>query len=53
MKFTGCVPKPKRGVQAGGKQLLVVDGARGGSGGQQRDVSVRGGASVVGRAAGG
>jgi hypothetical protein len=33
MKFTGCVPRPKGGTWAGGKQLLVVDGVRGGSGG--------------------
>jgi hypothetical protein len=52
-KFTGRVPKPKRGTRAGGKQLLVVDGARGGSSGQQRDASARGGASGYGRAAGG
>jgi hypothetical protein len=36
-KFTGCVPKLKRGARVGGKQLLMVDGARGGSGGQRRD----------------
>jgi hypothetical protein len=47
-EFTGRVPKLKRGVRAGGKQLLVVDGARGGSGGKRRDASVRGGASGVG-----
>jgi hypothetical protein len=46
-KFTGRVPKLKRGVQAGGKQLLVVDGMRGGSGGQRRDAFARGGASGV------
>jgi hypothetical protein len=38
-KFTGHVPKLKRGMQAGGKQLLVVDGLRGGLGGQRRDAS--------------
>jgi hypothetical protein len=53
MKFTGRVPKPKRGARAGGKQLLVVDGTRGGLGEQRRDVSARGGSSGVGRAAGG
>jgi hypothetical protein len=47
-KFTGHIPKLKRGVRAGGKQLLVVDGARGGSGGQRRKASARGGASGVG-----
>jgi hypothetical protein len=47
-KFAGCVPKLKRGMRAGGKQLLVVNGARGGSGGQRRDASARGGASEVG-----
>jgi hypothetical protein len=47
-KFTGRVPKLKRGVRAGGKQLLVVDSARGGSGEQRRDASARGGASGVG-----
>jgi hypothetical protein len=52
-KFTGHVPKPKRGMRAGGKQLLAVDSARGGSGGQRRDVSALGGASGVGQAAGG
>jgi hypothetical protein len=52
-KFTGHIPKPKRGTRAAGKQLLAVDSARGGSGGQRRDASVRGGASGVGRAAGG
>jgi hypothetical protein len=51
-KFTACIPKPKRGARAGGKQLLAVDSARGGSGGQRRDASARG-ASKVGRAAGG
>jgi hypothetical protein len=35
----------------GGKQLLMVDGARGGSGEQWCDASARGGASGVGRAA--
>jgi hypothetical protein len=40
-------------AHTGGKQLLVVDGARGGLGGQRREVSARGGASRVGRAAGG
>jgi hypothetical protein len=48
----GAFPKPKRGTRAGGKQLLVVDGARGGLGRQRRNVSTRG-ASGVGRAAGG
>jgi hypothetical protein len=38
-KFTGRVLKLKRGVRAGGKQLLVVNSARGGSGGQRRDAS--------------
>jgi hypothetical protein len=52
-KFTGRVPKPKRGTRADGKQLLAVDGARGGSGRQRRDTSTRRGASGVGRAAGG
>jgi hypothetical protein len=47
-KFTGRVPKLKRGVWAGDKQLLVVDDARGGSGGQRHDASARGGASGVG-----
>jgi hypothetical protein len=47
-KFTGHVPKLKRGVRAGGKQLLAVDSARGGSGGRQCNASVRGGASGVG-----
>jgi hypothetical protein len=47
-KFTGCVPKLKRGARAGGKQLLAVDSARGGSGRQRRNASVRGGASGVG-----
>jgi hypothetical protein len=47
-KFTGCVPKLKRGVRVGSKQLLVVDGARAGSGRQRRDASARGGASGVG-----
>jgi hypothetical protein len=47
-KFIGHIPKLKRDVQAGGKQLLVVDGARGGSGGQRRNASARGGASGVG-----
>jgi hypothetical protein len=45
--------KVKRGKRAGGKQLLAVDGARGGSGGQRDDASARGGASGIGRAAGG
>jgi hypothetical protein len=44
---------PKRGARVGGKQLLAVDGVRGGSGGQRRNASTRGGASGVGRAAGG
>jgi hypothetical protein len=47
-KFTRRVPKLKRGVRAGGKQLLVVDSARGSSGGQRRDASTQGGASGVG-----
>jgi hypothetical protein len=47
-KFTGLVPKLKRGAWAGGKQLLVIDGARGGSGGQRHDASARGEASGVG-----
>jgi hypothetical protein len=47
-KFTGHVSKLKRGVRAGSKQLLVVDDARGGSGGQRRNASTRGGASGVG-----
>jgi hypothetical protein len=47
-KFTGRVPKVKRGVRVGGKQLLVVDGVHGGSSGQQRDASARGGANGVG-----
>jgi hypothetical protein len=47
-KFTGCIPKLKRGVRAGTKQLLVVNGARGGSGGKRRDASAQGGASGVG-----
>jgi hypothetical protein len=47
-KFTGRVPKLKRGTRVGGKQLLVVDGACGGLGGQRRDTSPRGGASGVG-----
>jgi hypothetical protein len=46
-KFTGRVPILKRGARAGGKQLLAVDGERGGSGGQWRDASVRGGTSGV------
>jgi hypothetical protein len=51
-KFTGRVPKLKRGVRVGGKQLLVVDGARGGSGGQRCDASARGGTNGGGRAGG-
>jgi hypothetical protein len=47
-KFTGCVTKLKRGVRVGGKQLLAVDGACGGSCGQQHDASARGGASGLG-----
>jgi hypothetical protein len=47
-KFTRHVPKLKRGVRAGGKQLLAVDGARGGSGGQRCYAFARGGASRVG-----
>jgi hypothetical protein len=47
-KLTRRVPKPKRGVRAGSKQLLVVDSVRGGSGGQRRDASTRGGSSGVG-----
>jgi hypothetical protein len=46
-KFTGRIPKLKRGARAGSKQVLVVDGARGGSGGQRHDASARGGASGV------
>jgi hypothetical protein len=46
-KFTGCIPKLKSGMQAGAKQLLVVDGMRGGSGGHRRDASARGGSSGV------
>jgi hypothetical protein len=46
-KFTGCIPKLKRGVRVGGKQLLAVDGARGGSGGRWCNASARGGASGV------
>jgi hypothetical protein len=51
--FTRRVPKSKRGTRAGGKQLLAVDGTRGGSGGQRRDAFARGGGSGVGRAVGG
>jgi hypothetical protein len=40
-KFTGCVPKLKRGVRA-------VNDARGGSGGRRCNASARGGASGVG-----
>jgi hypothetical protein len=47
-KFTRRVPKLKRGVQAGGKQLLAVDNARGGSGGRRCNTSARGGANGVG-----
>jgi hypothetical protein len=47
-KFTGRVPKLKRGVWVGGKQLLVVNGACGSSNGQRCDASARGGASGVG-----
>jgi hypothetical protein len=47
-EFTGRIPKLKKNAQAGGKQLLAVDGTRGGSGGQRRDASARGGASGVG-----
>jgi hypothetical protein len=47
-KFTRHVPRLKRGERVGAKQLLAVDSARGGSGGQRRDVSARGGASGVG-----
>jgi hypothetical protein len=36
-KVTGRISKLKRGVRAGGKQLLVVDGVHGGSGRQRRD----------------
>jgi hypothetical protein len=46
-KFTRHVPELKRGARAGGKQQLVVDGARGGSGGRQRNASARGGTSGV------
>jgi hypothetical protein len=48
VKFTGHVPKLKRGAWAGGMQLLVVNGARGGSGGKRRDAFMCGGASGVG-----
>jgi hypothetical protein len=47
-KFTGCIPKLNRGVRVGSKQLLVVDSARGSSGGQWRNAFARGGASGVG-----
>jgi hypothetical protein len=47
-KFTGRIPKLKRGVRAGGKQLLAVNSARGSSGGHRRDASAQGGASGVG-----
>jgi hypothetical protein len=47
-KFTWRVPKIKRGVRADSKQLLLVDGARGGSGGQRGNASARGEASGVG-----
>jgi hypothetical protein len=47
-KFIGRVPKLKRGGRAGNKQLLAVDGARGGSGGRQCNASAQGGASGVG-----
>jgi hypothetical protein len=46
-KFPRRVPMLKRGARAGGKQLLAVDSARGGSGGRRRNASVRGGASGV------
>jgi hypothetical protein len=46
-KFTGCIPELKRGVRAGGKQRLAVNGARGGSGGRRHNASARGGASGV------
>jgi hypothetical protein len=46
-KFTGHVLELKRGTWASSKQLLAVDGARGGSGGKQREACARGGASGV------
>jgi hypothetical protein len=46
-KFTGHVTKLKRGMRAGGKQLLAVNGAHGGSSGHWRDASARGGSSGV------
>jgi hypothetical protein len=45
-KFTGRIPKLKRGARAGSKQLLAIDGARCGSGGQRHDVSTRGASGV-------
>jgi hypothetical protein len=42
-KFTGHVPKLKRGARAGGKKLLAVDGAPG----RRRNAPARGGASGV------
>jgi hypothetical protein len=47
-EFTRRVPKLKGGVRVSGKLLLVVDGARGGSGGRRCNVSARGGAIGVG-----
>jgi hypothetical protein len=47
-KFARRVPKLKRGMRAGDKQLLLVDGARGGSCGQRCNASTRGGASGLG-----
>jgi hypothetical protein len=46
-KFTRRVPELKRGARVGGKQLLAVNGARGGSGGQRRNASARGGSIGV------
>jgi hypothetical protein len=45
--FTGRVHELKRGTRAGGKQLLAVDGSRGGSGGRRRNASEREGANGV------
>jgi hypothetical protein len=47
-KFTRRVPNLKRGMRAGSKQRLAVNGARGGSGGKRRDMSAREGANGVG-----
>jgi hypothetical protein len=38
-EFTGRIPKLKRGMRVGGKQVLAVDGARGGKGEQRCDAS--------------